>query len=324
MTDLAIYDEVLRGSMWFERYNHPARTELETTLRQALVNITEKLYSSKRLSEKARLRAVAKTIIEELGDAYKPLLSNIVTDMEAAAMLTYEHLGAVTGISFTALPKTTLQNIINTQTLIDGYTLSDLIKSTEANHVRQFKRIMAIGVTEGKGIEEIVRDIRKKNDKLTKAQIRTVTNTAVGQARADSQYAAYRQMEKSGVIVGYEFIATLDSRTSKICAANDGRRFYGKIEEMPNKPKLHMNCRSVVSPITRSTKDGARASKDGAIPDESFNQWFNRQDSTFQHKYLGRSRYNLYKEKRLYVATFADIRKGRPLTLEQIRDRLGI
>jgi SPP1 gp7 family putative phage head morphogenesis protein len=44
----------------------------------------------------------------------------------------------------------------------------------------------------------------------------------------------------------YRYVATLDSRTSSICAALDGREFeYGK----GPMPPQHFNCRSTTVPI---------------------------------------------------------------------------
>lgn len=62
----------------------------------------------------------------------------------------------------------------------------------------------------------------------------------------------------------YEFIATLDDRTSDICASKDGMRFYvsgAKFGE--NIPPLHAHCRSVIVPVTDSKRKRAYRGKDG-------------------------------------------------------------
>lgn len=66
--------------------------------------------------------------------------------------------------------------------------------------------------------------------------------------------------ESFGTLVqGWRYLATLDGRTSKICAWLDGRTWRLGDEEI-RRPPLHPSCRSVLVPLTdpRRTADGQR------------------------------------------------------------------
>ena len=62
----------------------------------------------------------------------------------------------------------------------------------------------------------------------------------------------------------FEFLATLDSRTSDMCAEMDGKRF--KVSEgVPgyNIPPLHPNCRSTIVPYFKNYEpDNTRLARD--------------------------------------------------------------
>ena len=106
---------------------------------------------------------------------------------------------------------------------------------------------------------------------LVRTSINQVANTASQQV-----YEANQDITKE-----YRYVATLDSRTSSICAALDGRQFpYGK----GPMPPQHFNCRSTTVPVIDyeglgfdappSVTKGKRASVDGPVPvNTSYGQW---------------------------------------------------
>ena len=49
------------------------------------------------------------------------------------------------------------------------------------------------------------------------------------------------------IVIGYEFLATLDFKTCLVCAALDRKRFK-RLEDVP--AKIHNKCRCTVLPVT--------------------------------------------------------------------------
>jgi len=71
--------------------------------------------------------------------------------------------------------------------------------------------------------------------------------------------------KNSDVVERYEWVSTLDSRTSTICRSRDGQKYeFGK----GPLPPAHPNCRSAISPVVSSEFDfldaGAKRAARGA------------------------------------------------------------
>ena len=74
-------------------------------------------------------------------------------------------------------------------------------------------------------------------------QVRTLVRTSINQVSNTAALNVYKA--NSDVTKKYRYVATLDSRTSAVCSALDGRIFT--YEDGP-KPPQHFNCRSTIVP----------------------------------------------------------------------------
>jgi SPP1 gp7 family putative phage head morphogenesis protein len=162
-------------------------------------------------------------------------------------------------------------------------------------------------------------------DNQVMALVRTSINQVANSA-SQQVYEANQDITKK-----YRYVATLDSRTSSICAALDNQEFpYGK---GPTPPQ-HFNCRSTTVPIIDPdilppSTTAKRASADGPVPiNTSYGQWLKDQPLKTQQDVLGPGKvpyFNRLVEK--YGARDAMARlvrdDGSELTLEQLRKRYG-
>jgi SPP1 gp7 family putative phage head morphogenesis protein len=124
-------------------------------------------------------------------------------------------------------------------------------------------------------------------DNQVMALVRTSINQVANSA-SQQVYEANQDITKK-----YRYVATLDSRTSSICAALDGREFeYGK----GPMPPQHFNCRSTTVPIIDPdilppSTIAKRASADGPVPiNTSYGQWLKDQSLKTQQDVLGPSK----------------------------------
>lgn len=124
-----------------------------------------------------------------------------------------------------------------------------------------------------------VQQLQKAGGELTRVanhQVVTLVRTSVNQvsnAASDQVYKANQDVTQK-----YRYVATLDSRTSAICRALDGKEFeYGK----GPMPPQHFNCRSTTVAVV-NYKDldipppdpGKRAAADGQVPaDTTYGKW---------------------------------------------------
>ena len=164
---------------------------------------------------------------------------------------------------------------------------------------------------------------------LVRTSINQVANTASQQT-----YEANQDITKK-----YRYVATLDSRTSSICAALDGREFeYG----MGPTPPQHFNCRSTTVPVidykqlseefgftVEPPAVGTRAAAGGMVPaNTNYGQWLAEQPSKTKIDALGTSRVPYFdKLVDKYGARDAMAKlvrdDGSELTLEQLQRRYG-
>lgn len=160
-------------------------------------------------------------------------------------------------------------------------------------------------------------------------QVMAMVRTSINQvANASSQqvYEANQDVTKR-----YRYVATLDSRTSAICRALDGKEFdYGK---GPTPPQ-HFNCRSTTVPLIdykglgiTPPKPGKRRSSDGLVPaNQTYGQWLSNQSKAVKADVLGPEKVPYFNRlARKYGPTKA-IRKfvsqdGSELTLDQLKSR---
>ena len=158
---------------------------------------------------------------------------------------------------------------------------------------------------------------------LVRTSINQVANTASQQV-----YEANQDITKK-----YRYVATLDTRTSSICRALDGREFeYGK----GPMPPQHFNCRSTTVPVIDYEGLGfdppppaKRASKDGQVPaDQTYGQWLAKQPRDIKAEALGPSKvayFNRLADKYGPTDAIAKLVRddGSEVTLEQLRKRYG-
>ena len=166
---------------------------------------------------------------------------------------------------------------------------------------------------------------------LVRTSINQVANTASQQV-----YEANQDITQK-----YRYVATLDSRTSSICAALDGKEFpYGR----GPMPPQHFNCRSTTVPVIDyealgliPPAEGKRAAAGGMVPSNTnYGQWLaDRQKGESDAELRARQENVLGKGKVPYFNRLVDkygaknamarlVRDdGSELTLEQLRSRYG-
>ena len=148
------------------------------------------------------------------------------------------------------------------QTLPNGQTVEKAFRGIAKNQQDILATNIRAGVFSGESTAEIARRMagRLDFDKLGNArqiaaaggqsikvaanQIQTIVRTSVNQVQNQASQAVYAANSK--VAPKYEYVATLDSRTSPICKRLDGRKF--EYNKGPTPPQ-HFNCRSTTVPV---------------------------------------------------------------------------
>jgi SPP1 gp7 family putative phage head morphogenesis protein len=162
-------------------------------------------------------------------------------------------------------------------------------------------------------------------------QIMALVRTSINQVANSASMAVYEANQD--ITKKYQYVATLDTRTSSICRALDGQEFpYGK---GPTPPQ-HFNCRSKVVAVIdyenlgfTPPPEGTRASKDGQVDaNMNYSQWLLKQPLAAQEKVLGKGKvpyFNKLAEKHGARDAMAKLVRddGSELSLDDLRKRYG-
>lgn len=185
-----------------------------------------------------------------------------------------------------------------TITLPNGEVVSKAFRGIATSQAEQFSQVVRNGLLTGETTPSIAKrligslqfgeeaktvgQIAAAGGQLTQVadnQIIALVRTSINQvANAASQqvYEGNQDITKK-----YRYIATLDTRTSAICRALDGREFeYGK----GPMPPQHFNCRSTTVPVIDykaldipPPPEGKRASMDGQVPGNiTYGEWLKK------------------------------------------------
>jgi SPP1 gp7 family putative phage head morphogenesis protein len=237
-----------------------------------------------------------------------------------------------------------------TITLPNGEVVSKAFRGIATSQAEQFSQVVRNGLLTGETTPSIAKrligslqfgeeaktvgQIAAAGGQLTQVadnQIIALVRTSINQvANAASQqvYEGNQDITKK-----YRYIATLDTRTSAICRALDGREFdYGK----GPMPPQHFNCRSTTVPVIDykaldipPPPEGKRASMDGPVPgNETYGQWLAKQPRATQADALGAGKvayFNRLANKYGPTDAMAKLVRddGSELTLAQLRSRYG-
>ena len=192
-------------------------------------------------------------------------------------------------------------------TLPSGQVVEKAFRGISTKQAELISSQIRIGITEGESIPKIARRLRGRLQfganqnmtakaqrlaggdgmRLANTQVMTVVRTSVNQVQNAVSQATYAANQD--VTQRYEYVATLDARTSKICGSLDGRIF--KYNEGPLPPQ-HFNCRSTTVPIIddedlRRRFPDTRPSATGRVPqDTNYATWL-RDNPSIQDKTLG-------------------------------------
>ena len=192
-------------------------------------------------------------------------------------------------------------------TLPSGEVVEKAFRGIASSQADFISKEIRVGVTEGESMTKISKRLRGRLQfganqemtaraqalaggtgmKLANNQVRTIVRTSVNQVQTMANQAVYSANQE--VTKRYEYVATLDARTSAICGSLDGKTF--KYGEGPMPPQ-HFNCRSTTVPIIddedlRKRFPDTRPSSVGRVSqNESYPDWL-KKNPNMQTEALG-------------------------------------
>jgi len=217
----------------------------------------------------------------------------------------------------------------------EGKLLKEFISGLEQQKATLIRDAVRMGFIESQTTSQIVTRIRGTKElkyadgilSITRRNAETVVRTAIAHTANFAQETIYQA--NSDIIKGFRYTATLDTRTTELCASRDGN-FYKLGDKKPALP-AHFNCRSRYVPVLKSFKElgldaeefpeSTRASMDGQVPDKlNYQEWLKKQSIERQNKVLGVEKAKLFRDGKLTLDRFVSP-SGHVYTLDQLKQQ---
>lgn len=163
---------------------------------------------------------------------------------------------------FASVPETDIERILKRPWVSDGLNFSDRIWRDKERLLNVLQGEMTVGLIRGEGYEKMAKRIAGKMSVSIGAAARLVETESAFFA-SKGQMDAFRDLG----VEQYEFVATLDSRTSERCREMDGKVLpLSEFKPGITAPPLHCRCRSTTCPYfdDEFTEGETRAARDPA------------------------------------------------------------
>lgn len=316
-TQTDLFDDVVRRRIALERYSS---TQVRTILRH-LIKVEKDLVArisvmSSNGSSTAAQEAMLNAIRSLYRDSYAQLRTLLQDDFRGLAEAEAEFRnrllknaqkvqgvsGAVASVQLSGLTAAQALAVAEAKPMA-GKLMKAWVDDMAANHVAAVEQAIKISFTEGESLQKMisrVREVSGLNRRGAEAIVRTA-NTHIASAVSQETYRLNKK-----VLKGWQFMATLDSRTTLECAGLDGSIY--PIGKGPFPPR-HIRCRSTDMPVLLGME---------ALPRVTYVAWLKRQSKEVQDDILGATRGKLFRSGKFTVDRFTDS-KGKTLTLKQLR-----
>ena len=254
----SIQDPVIKRQL-LNQLNAPAYSARITRLEALKANT---LIQSRAIAD-AEIRLSTKGYIETINDAYYRSMFDI-------------QRGTGLKFNFADMPTRTVEEIL--QNPWSGEQFSKRIWHNTDMLATKLNEVITSGFMSGADIRKMARELQDMSDLGKFAATRLVRTEVTYMANA-AEIESYKEAD----IDKYQFLATLDMRTSKVCQGHD-LKVYNVADAVPGKnlPPMHPHCRSTtiayfdddtLSDIGRRARD-PETGKNVIVPgDMTYSQW---------------------------------------------------
>lgn len=324
-TDPDFTGTLLRNAFALRRAENALAGEIDALLTDLFLSIDDEVIRRDLAGlgrEAVRRRALDGLIRETerlsgktFGEVLKTARNGLVDVGTMQNRVAVDVLGRVAGaagvdIGANVVPKELLRAIVDTDP-IQGFNIRDWFKGMEASVPARVKRQIQLGMALSENTDQMVRRIRGRRLPggrfdggvylTTRREAASVVRTGVNQIANEAHIQTYSGNED--ITQEYEIVATLDSRTTPICAALDGKRFRYD-DPAGRRPPFHIGCRTTIVPVVdweglgiEAPPVGERASAEGPVPASvNFDGWLRSQSEAVQNDVLGVGRAALWRD----------------------------
>lgn len=331
-----------------QSYEQGLRNRVRSLLRAAMREIVQELttkYRDLTPFQAARLQTALRQFEGILQRSYKEVVT--LTSKESATLALLEGRFSSTliaqvvqsagaAVNAATLTQKQLKAIANFP--VNGATAGEWWATQGANAAFQVRRNIQLGMMRGETTPQIASRLLQSRGSevggvasLIENNAATLVRTSVNAISTAARFETFSTQDPD-LTDSYQYVATLDDRTTIICASLDGQVFKYDDATAP-RPPMHPNCRSTIVPVIKWQELGVRppedfmalqrASMDGPTSYQTYSSWLRNQPATIQNDVLGPTRAGLFRNG---DASLRDLvgKTDQVLTLPQLAQKLGI
>lgn len=325
-----------------------------TTSSNALVSELRDILDNLTNSEKAALTAgkYTTTRLKDFKSAFDEWYQSIAVTLpdiflaSSAAYAAYE-VAFISGLYGGAVESNAddIVKAFKATPMAGGALFNDLFSDLAESTRKQALYAVRSGIQSGLSNQEIIAQLRGKRTKIGDSYeyvggiVEQAKNKIEANVRTARSALANTAYDDTFTALGYQykkFLATLDGRTTKLCASLDGE-IWKADDPALRQPPLHFGCRSILvgvdkdgniagkrpfvaadKPISKIPKDEREGLAGQVNANTKFPTWFAKQDEAFQRSWLGDARYKLYKDGGYKIEKFLDP-LGKEYTLAELK-----
>lgn len=326
-------DAATRHAVFLQRYAGGQSKEAIKTLNRLRRGINARLAQEPTVFQRNRLEAVLFDIeqlsIEMFKDISQKTIrgAQLLSINEAGFSVDLFNKASTVEIGFTlpsdgVLIAGTMGSSMSAP-LKAGITIEDALLQFSVKKRTEIAQTISDGVTLGETTPTISRKVGTLINTLHRRQLDTLVRTVTNHTSSVARNMVYEA--NSDIIDGYQWVATLDNRTTLICGSRDGIVYQVGAGPMP---PAHWGCRSTTIPKVKPEYDlgakiqGKRPSVGSGGAKQvsartNYGGWLRKQPVEFVDEALGVERSRLFRSGKLNIDKFVDP-TGRVYTLAEL------
>lgn len=335
---MSLISNLISHSVWLQRNASHEVNELAPFIQQMRDEVRKEVLA---FGDDNRTRQRLEKLLKDLDDALSGITdeweSQLTSDLKDLAMYetdwNIKTLSANVNAEFITPSENQVWSAVKFNPMALGDSPVDFPKLLEnwkeAERVRLINGVKS-GFVQGKTTRQIVKEVVGPGGlaDVSNRHAATVVRTALNHVSTQAREQTYQK--NSEIIEKYEWVSTLDSRTSTICRSRDGQKW--EIGKGPL-PPAHPNCRSTTAPVISAdfdfldagAKRAAKGAEGGTQVDASttYYDFLRQQPAWFQDEALGPVRGKIFRNSGISPDEFRSISVdglGRPLTLTQMAE----
>jgi len=338
---MSVNDDILSRELKHRALLSLYEKKLDNDLTKIMSSHKKRLVSSTLKNGNKNVNALNRALRLETRKTYRKIYKDGISELKALANTSSKFHNNTLKESLGKIYRSKVYSGLKVNDLIinSAGTYSQQIASISLSQQRRIKDIIKKGMMENLAVNQIAKNVGNSID-LPSAQLKTLTRTAITETSTSISNATYKLNED--VIDGYQYVATLDARTSLICGRLDGKVF--RLDDKRGiRPPQHFNCRSTTVPIVKSYEDlrdtkssriskrrlsrvskSKRASLNGQVPSETnFAKFLSEQDYDFKLAVLGdKRRVEIFNTGKLKFNQFST-KDGRLVSISKLEELLN-